>query len=186
VNARTILLLSGFLAMPLSGADSVRQPAWSLTTEERLAIRLDAAHMRQREIARSESQRGVKAAEPVVPRYETYVIDGCRDPELFLPTELFDALLLRLAQSDGAFASERDAIERISARYREAKRAKADPDELCRLRALALAMARAEFGAAAFDRFLYEAVAPSLSMSFRRSEDAAERLRDQEQGCRRH
>jgi len=185
VNARTILLLSGLLAMPLSGADSVRQPAWSLTTEERLAIRLDAAKMRQREIARSESQRSV-TAEPVVPRYETYVIDGCRDPELFLPTELFDALLLRLDQSDGAFASKRDALERISARYREAKRAKADPDELCRLRALALAMARAEFGAAAFDRFLYEAVAPSLSMSFRRSEDAAERLRDQEQGCRRH
>lgn len=172
-------------------AFTLSQPAWSWTPAQRLAVRFDPEAMREREIAYRNEQRTLKkgaclftpydGAEPVVPTYQTYVIDGCRDPELFLPTELFDMYLRHPPERD----PYSEQLRPIVARYRGAQDAHASPDELCRLRALALAMARGEVGAETFDRFLYETIAPHSIIAFPRSEGAA-RLLDRERGCRGH
>lgn len=191
---RTLLVLLSLAVTPLLAADP-QKPAWQWTIEERLASRFDPADMRAREIADGEKQRILKAHagmpvnfdEPIVPIYGRYVVDGCRNPAQFLPTELFDSLLLAVDPRIGRPIPDRitahlpakpsvfwPALERISARYVAAKKGGGkSPEELCHLRALSLAMARAEFGAEPFDRFLYEAVAPGLVRTFPRSASAS-------------
>ena len=180
MNRRWILCFLGLVAMPLCAADperAVRQPVWRWTTDERLALRLDVVDMRERNRAYGFPVPG------------KYVIQGSRDPALFFPTELFDAYLWRFIdpkgtgpRSDARFP----AMERIAARWIASYRNSGISDETCRQLALALAMARAEYGAEAFDRFLYETVAPHLTMVYERSSEEAARLRSQERGCRKH
>lgn len=180
MSCRWILCFLGLVAMPLCAADperAIRQPSWRWTMDERLALRLDTLDMREREPAYGHRIPG------------KYVIEGARDPQLFFPTELFDAYLWRFVDPRGVWPrpdARFPAIERIASRWIASYRKQPFSDETCRQLALALAMARAEYGADAFDRFLYETVAPQLTMTYERSSEEAARLRSHERGCREH
>lgn len=71
------------------------KPAWRWTLEERLAARFDPARMKAR--AAEAAVEREKAAKIFGERFDAadnqHSIDGRREPELFLPTELFETLL---------------------------------------------------------------------------------------------
>ena len=205
------------VAMAARGQDSPR-PAWQWTDEERLAKRYDPSSMRSRESAYVERSEGrvVAAGRDIV--------QGERDPELFLPFELYQSLLMQAfsplpeasevfrdgykERSGGAWFGDDfwqrleqsarlylDSIKAQRARAKEyqtahpGRRAEIDleADEFgkaaCRLRIQSLETVRATFGREAFDRFLYEAVAPSQFSSSVDSDVTADRLRYLAGGC---
>ena len=206
-------------------AQQPRQP-WEWTTEERIARRLDPAAIAERVRVHQgthpshagQSTLNTAAAAPA------FVIDGNRNPELFLPWEVMDELLEnasgdlravqpgRRAYRDAVEASGWDetifwpTLERLARNYAATKDAairfqmrtarRADTlsrseilerdrlnHEVCSSRAETLQAARARFGAAAFDRFLYTAVAPHMGMASMGATDART-LRWIEGGCR--
>lgn len=120
------------LAAPMVSAQSSsrpeeipgNKPAWQWTIEERLAKRFDPAEMKER--AEAENRRiqelvklGMLSAEAVssLPlQADTDSISGRETPELFLPTELFDALLNCAFPPDGRNQEEgRAGIEERAA-----------------------------------------------------------------------
>jgi hypothetical protein len=68
------------------------KPAWQWTDEERIAARVDRVRAQAR-VQAAQSAGDVQAASAVTGDGArlTDVIDGQRNPELFLPTELFEA-----------------------------------------------------------------------------------------------
>ena len=124
-----------------------------------------------------------------------YIVDGHRNPELFLPHELYDMLLsgltpdesLRLKQrafyqpflrklgyDDAAFWNALASIngEYLLVRFGDTQshfsstaNMQAATDARCRVRFNALEAARRLFGRAAFDRLLYTVVAPTAMKS---------------------
>lgn len=205
------------------------------TLEERLAVRFDPGDVKERRAAaRRDLMKGPallpEIAEartaPPDPNSETNHINGQRNPELFLPIEVFESLLMgafaedpqtsRLARStmqEGLMAAGLDpetfwqtleviAREPIRA-HRELyalamKMGKATPTDrkaiseqsgvivakLCGRQTAALAEARKRFGAKAFDRFLYRAVAPSMFKVMLSEDPEWEvQLRRKEGGC---
>jgi hypothetical protein len=71
------------------------KPAWQWTLEERLAVRFDSEGMKRRVAREAESAK--KTAARFGERFDIapgqHSIDGKSEPELFLPSELFDVLL---------------------------------------------------------------------------------------------
>ncbi|HJQ35680.1 MAG TPA: hypothetical protein VKB93_00945 [Thermoanaerobaculia bacterium] len=67
--------------------------AWEWTLEERLAKRLDVQQIRERDAAREENVGTPQWMRVPGAESPQYVIDGQRDPELFMPFELFVSLL---------------------------------------------------------------------------------------------
>lgn len=122
-------------------------------------------------------------------RAVVYTIDGTRNPELFLPTELFDALLSGLQPNAAKAVRQRafygKAIERLgydettfwsklesaSAPYLPIRfqtgnlAVGGQPDVKCHERFAALQAARRAFGPANFNQLLYEVVAPTMQFS---------------------
>jgi hypothetical protein len=187
-----------------------------------LADRFDPAKIREREIAyearfpqTSGSPRrargegaGTSGKQPVV-----YMIDGSRNPELFLPYELFDGLLAglnpneearhkqraylqesirRLAYDDEAFWA---LLESISAKYLPLRfgqkktlssvEANAIAATKCQERYDALEAARALFGRKKFDIVLYTVMAPVSQYSEATLDDDPGAMhRRAETGCR--
>jgi len=103
---------------------SAPKPPWQWTDDERLAVRFDPASMAERRSPAVLAQYGFKP--PAIPRAVsesskgaagpiTFVILGERNPELFMPFELFDFMM------DTAFHA--DAQERVSWRKMFAERA---------------------------------------------------------------
>lgn len=208
------LLMTGLLvAAAARGQDSPRPP-WKWTDEERIAKRYDPSSMRSRESA-------FFADTPSAGRD---VVQGAKNPELFLPWELYQSLLMRafspLPEASQVFRDvyqerfggawfgddfwqrlERtarpclDSIETqraLAEEYQTAhpgRRAEIDrqADEFskkdCRLRVQNLEAARATFGREAFDRFLYEAVAPSMFSASVDNFVSADHLRYLAGGC---
>ncbi|MEP7013376.1 MAG: hypothetical protein ABJC13_23900 [Acidobacteriota bacterium] len=195
--AAALLIVVPTLAGAAHGQDSPRPP-WKWTDEERIAKRYDPSSMHSREndyIAKTEGAAVAIGRD---------VVDGDKNPELFLPSEVYQGLLRRAFSSvpeasqvfrdgyqskSGGLRIDDDfwqRLERTARPYLDSTKAQlalvkeyqtAHPgrraeidrqaDERgitdCRLVIQNLEAARATFGREAFDRFLYEAVAPGMS-----------------------
>ena len=93
---------------------TARRP-WELTDDERLAARFDEQNIQER-IAASQAGR-VPGIHPQssTRRAPRFVIDGSRDPELFLKHELFDALLRAI--DSNASAKDRERLQAMYGRH---------------------------------------------------------------------
>ncbi|MEA2568635.1 MAG: hypothetical protein QOI24_636 [Acidobacteriota bacterium] len=121
--AFTLLMIS---TLPLIAADAVParpKPAWEWTLEERVAKRYDPASLRDRMTREATEPFGIMSVpqgtianpSPTATRYPSIII-GARDPELFMPWELFDDVV-RNAYGD-------DSAERVEIRAQIEQRAK--------------------------------------------------------------
>jgi hypothetical protein len=201
----TLLIL---ISVSSYAAQPERRP-WQLTSEERLARRFDPEHIRDRQAAyeaahpRSRPARFIPAGvEKADQRNVTvYRIDGRRNPDLFLPHELFDGLLTALVPDARRREQQRTAygpgiralgfneadfweqLEAIASDYVALKHSSPDSNEaaLCRARHDALRAARNSFGS--FDALLYSVIAPARQVSVATDTDDAARLIAAEKGC---
>jgi hypothetical protein len=179
-----IVLLGGSLLA--FAALAAARPPWLLTDGERIAARVDPRNVSERVRAHRDSAEGGVSA--------PYVIDGQRNPELFLPTELVAFLatqyfvdertrsaeragyapVLASLQTDAtAFWSDFDAaIAEYVTLVREPATG-AHPGEksrsACAARVAALNAMRTKYPR--FDEFLYTAVAPRRSIAYSQPED---------------
>ncbi len=206
-------------AQPSNRAGPAVKRAWEWDDGDRIVARLDKAAARERLRRHAQqwqsNRTGVGSA--AVPTEPFDVIDGSDEPHLFLPWELFDAMM-RMAFADDALTREAyrstkedqrqrlglpedmwERLESIAAAYRNDRRLerenafsslpKSSRDEeavrigelLCRDRYAALVEADRQFGPA-FKRFLYTAVASSLS-SLEILEPDAATLESVNRGC---
>jgi hypothetical protein len=186
---------------------------WRWTIEDRLADRFDPAAIRDRQDAYvlrlTPAQRRYMAPEPGESRSSEgarYIIDGSRNPELFLPSELIDGLLIsgfdadqtRRGLSRGLYRngilalglSEEEFWSLLSStaeRSRStARKSSTDEDVIqCRTLAATLDALRQRFGHERFDQFLYTTMAPhAVSSNVTNSVTATkEELRQKELGC---
>jgi hypothetical protein len=185
------------------------RPAWIWTTEERLAMRFDPVEAETRRSAYAAtlppritqaSRRPLRADEMVI------TIDGRRNPELFLPHELFDGLMTGFSPDPAIRDMQRgyygpgivssgfhedlfwSQLSSVAAQYLDYKygnsKSSRDASEGCRLADAALRAAREVFGSDQFDRLLYEVVAPLTWMSTVGSASDADELRRVAGGCR--
>src|SRR5262249_4435230 len=105
-------LLLGLCAVSVLGAPPTqdgggpkKKEAWEWTDEERIAARFDPAYVKAN--TRSGAERyGYPAAENV-PGHAVLVVDGSKNPEIFMPFELFTSLTQGL---DDDQPSYRDGI----------------------------------------------------------------------------
>ena len=220
--AATAMLMfasSALMAQRVPSERSERHPKypWEWTIDERLAERLDPARIRERDEAyyaahpqaramdtasrvRTEQSTAARPAAATV----VYRIDGSRNPELFLPTEVFDAILSGLGPDEALSARQRAyyqpaisglgydpdtfwaALKTLSADYLPIRFGRHTAGETqCRQRFDALAASRAWFGQTAFDRILYAVVAPTMVFSETTLDpDPINAHRRAEMGCR--
>jgi hypothetical protein len=197
-------------------APAEERHAWEWTLDERLNDRFDPTKIHQRELAvasrpvraASTSQADDGANRTASGRPFTYEIDGRRNPELFLPFELFDMLLFgltpdeshrtkqrlffrksihSLGYEDEMFGSSLASVsgDYLEIRNREDCNDKACSDARCTARYDALEAARQLFGEAKFNRILYTVVAPTMQQSTA-TLDSGHRvaLQREEMGCR--
>ncbi len=201
---RVALIL--LFAIPLFAQQ--KQP-WEWTTDERLADRFDPQKIHERQEAYVERFPQLRShpEPPLSPGETRYGIDGARNPELFLPHELFQFLLQafngdpeqqakqmryfapRLIKAGFDPQTFWPALQSVSSEYlalREiASHSSAESAEKCRARFAALDAARGMFGAERFDRMLYTAVAPGTALGAGSlSRDPAQQLRWEADGCR--
>jgi hypothetical protein len=134
-----------------------------------------------------------------------YSIDGRRNPELFLPHELFDALLSGLTPDETLRVLQRgyyrDSIQgldydadtfwarlaSVSGPYLAIrfKQGNTPYQAQCEARFEALQAARRLFGRPQFERLLYTVIAPTMQKSQTTLDgNLSSRLRDAERGCR--
>jgi hypothetical protein len=218
----TRLLVFGMLtcsATLLAGDDpdgDARKQAWEWTLEERLTNRFDPSNIQEREVAYQAAHydqlksAGLKSvATAAQPKGAlAYTIDGRRDPELFLPHELLDALTtgflpdlaLRAKQrgyyrsgvrehflDDDVFWSQLASVcsTYVSLKYdADSHTPRPTAEDLCRARHRALQSARDLFGHQRFDQFLYAVIAPAEQYAtMTSSPDPIGDLRRIEQGC---
>jgi hypothetical protein len=181
--------------------------SWEWTLEERLTERHDPSRIRERlaayERAHAEALRRSPDPDPPPAGHLTYVIDGRRNPELFLSHELFDALMSGLSADSTLRTKQRgyygrairafgfdDAtlwtqLESVAGPYLVARTSR-DSEAICPARYDALQAARALFGRERFDEFLYVVIAPSLQTAESASDPdfLMDSLRKAERGCR--
>lgn len=195
------------LIATLSDAGATGRRPWQWTVEERLAVRFDPEHIKARRLAQlADDPRAAtdgSATGTAGRRVTIYGIDGARNPELFLPHELFDGLLTGFTPDLELRARQRQSFARairafgyddaefwrrlevVSAEYVALKYGdgRADWTARCRARHAALQAARNTFGG--FDVFLYTVIAPSARKVVTSDVDDAARLRDETAGCAR-
>jgi hypothetical protein len=197
--------LVAVLSVITSAAQSTRlvpKAAWDWTIDERIAQRFDRDRIQERTLAYKPAVNNVRSDSMTAASDATdskaslsYVIDGGRNPELFLPHELYDMLLsgltpdesLRSKQQGFYRASLRklgyddtafwNALASVSGAYLpvrfgsqqssffSAKGGRVAVDARCSARFDALEAARRLFGHAEFDRVLYTVVAPTMMKS---------------------
>lgn len=205
-----------------SEAGRNKRPAWQWTLDERLAARFEPEGMKARaaEAVAGRQKAAAQFGETVDAPGDQHSIDGRREPELFLPTELFRSFVNSAFPEDGegqAYARRRFEpgaaalgfgsdfwirLEKAAApylrvrdaRYRRAMAALARSEEPenpadddlahCRTLAQSLAAAKAEFGAEALLRLLYQDVAPTLNITYNVDDETLGRLRSLEGGCK--
>lgn len=203
---RIFCFVALLLIATLSEAGSAGRRPWQWTVEERLALRFDPEHIKARRLAQqADDPRAAtdgSATGTAGRRVTIYGIDGARNPELFLPHELFDGLLTGFTPDLELRARQRQSFARairafgyddaefwrrlevVSAEYVALKYdGRADRTALCRARHAALQAARNTFGG--FDVFLYTVIAPSARKAVTSEVDDAARLRDEAVGCAR-
>jgi hypothetical protein len=206
-------VVGGVVIVPCS-VSAKAKPAWEWTLDERLAERFDPAKIQERDEAYV-SMYG--AAHPELRSKQTtprhtgthlqYGIDGRRNPELFLPHELFESLVrsftpdasrrtrtregfaagLRCAGFDpDSFwsALEPEVVPYLKWQDRQGGMSGSEVYEKCRARHDALEAARQLFGAARFDKMLYTVVAPIKQFSTGTTfPNPSEELRNEANGC---
>jgi hypothetical protein len=194
------------VATTLSAADQSRQP-WNWTTAQRVVDRYDSQHAADR---RAAFGPGLTESASNGPNARQFVLDGRRNPELFMPHELFDVLLTGVAPDARLRNKQRDSLdpalatlgytsdfwsslasaaaEYLSIRFPTTSPSSAANDadiRRCTARYEALQRARQTFGAATFDRLLYTVVAPTVTrVEVTTSADPAAALLRAERGCR--
>jgi hypothetical protein len=92
---------------------SSANPAWEWSDEERIRVRFDPASIRERAAAHAAtlpSYAHAQAQSAEAPGASQQVLDGSRDPGLFLPVELLDVLLQGLNPNPSFRAHARDAL----------------------------------------------------------------------------
>lgn len=177
---------------------STRVEPWKWTLEERIEVRFDPDSMRERSAAMEALNRAIRGDNPRTAEQSTtepppppiqQAIDGTRDPALFTPAEVFDALLFAFYDVPGARKDIREAVnrelpalyltpdefwnalEQIAGKYIDRNQemfhgrgltSRKEQNEFCAMRIDALSAARARFGDG-FDRLMYVAVAPKMS-----------------------
>lgn len=201
------------------------RPPWEWTLEERIRDRSDPVKAEKRVVAaRSARPSGMRIqATNAGTNLQGDVIDGRRDPELFLPIELFQIFVSGAFTEDATgravyregciqdssvqlppnFWSRIDeitvtyvttlnrarAINRQAGAAEEAERERLNRQSQeiqarqCQRLAENLESARRAFGRQFFDRFLYEAVAPTSGIALQRPNTPSEMLQF-ERGCR--
>ena len=177
---------------PLQAGSGTAPYKW--TVDQRLSVRFDPVDMEKRLRAMDKAQ---------APERGTCVVDGARNPELLLPSELFPQLLKTGFNPDpDARKLYRSRIEPVAIELGigpelwptlkevaagilpSASGKRPTWEELCRGHFEALTAARKAFGQKSFDRLLYEAVAPGLKISLAGAGPELEKqLRDMEDGC---
>lgn len=185
---------------------------WQWNDDERLTARFDAQAIAARNAAYMKSRSRATTLEHPVGQGLRYVIDGRRNPELFLRHELLDHLLRGLGSNEranqqyrepltpflvaaglnpGSFWTELSHVgqpylalaQRIDAQHRG--RTGAEEKAICAARVDMLAAAEKRFGRERFDRFLYTAIAPSIIHTESTTyPDALGRLRQEAGGCK--
>jgi hypothetical protein len=190
------------------------KPAWDWSLDERLAERFDRGSIHERALAyrpaRGEILSQAKAVVDDRPGNASpqfgYLIDGRRNPELFLPHELFDMLLSGLTPDESLRAKQRasyqaslrslgyddvafwNALASVSGEYLTIRFENSEEAfrQRCHARFEALQSARKLFGPAKFDRVLYTVIAPTAFTSATASHDTdfEAELRRNAQGCR--
>jgi hypothetical protein len=224
----TTLIVSAQTVPPEKQPPPARKPAWEWTLDERIAKRIDPVQIRERALASEKNlvERGGFKPEEVIP--VRFTVEGWRDPELFMPSELFHSILsgvwveremardtrkryrqqiLDAGWDENLFwqiveeasaeywktTNDRLALQQASSTQpltlaeRRALSIQAESLNVpgCRLRLEALWTVRQKLGAGKFDRFLYEAIAPKISISSNLPFGNEEwRLRYIESGCR--
>lgn len=191
------LLVAVLLSLPLL-AQSPEE--WDL--ERRLAERFDESRNAER-VAALVARFPNLAFKPEenAPGSRYYVVEGERNPELFLPHELFEGLIdkvdpgktppdvfgTNLSEAGFDAATFWPKLEQLSAGYRAVKYPiKTAAERVARCRALieALEQARAAFGKKEFDAFLYKAVARATRLTAATTvANPAAMLRREARGC---
>jgi hypothetical protein len=109
------------------GPGSSGKPAWEWSDEERIRVRFDPASIRDRAVAHEamlppyahaqvqsaeapQSSQHLQAHSAQAPRASQLILDGARDPGLFLPSELLDVLLEGLHPKATFRMHARDAL----------------------------------------------------------------------------
>jgi hypothetical protein len=188
------------------------RPAWEWTLDERLTERLDRGHNQERILAYRPATRAVHSQTLLAddridakPQFE-YIVDGHRNPELFLPHELFDMLLSGLNPDESMRTRQREyyrtalrslgyddtafwnALASVTGKYLTVRFVNGQHavNERCHMRFEALEAARNLFGQAKFERTLYTVIAPTAFYSAVSSDDVKPeaQLRRAERGCR--
>jgi hypothetical protein len=209
MKSRWIWLTFAFVTLALTALAASKRP-WEWTDDERIAQRFDPGAIEQRAMAYKASRPKTMVQTKTSGGGIRYIIDGQRNPELFLRHELFEDLLRGIDSSQKAHyqnslegdlrtagftpATFWKEIETGSRRYRALRdqvnapghvRVRSDHDELCAERAAALTQVRQRLGGTRFDAFLYTAIAPYLVHSQATTfPDAANRLRREAGGCK--
>ena len=121
---RVFWILLALAATAAAGEPKPAKPAWEWTDEERIAVRVDPASIRERERwHRADLDDGIRL--PIDPRptstTPTYVVNGRHTPELFMPWELLNVL----THSVGPRSRQSDR-QRFSAAIRKAGWEEAD------------------------------------------------------------
>lgn len=215
----------GLLALAFTvGATEPSKPkpkrAWEWTDDERAAARFDEAANRERVAAFQASQPNAssKASGPKTASQHSlparlFVIEGARNPELFMRHELLDALLRGFSENQAMAAQFRQSLDselrsagiadpqafwptleksvhayltlQRGINARGSGRSRQDEEALCRARYSALVASERAFGARRFDELLYTVIAPAQRHTQGTTfPDPASRLRREAGGCR--
>ena len=204
-RSKAVLIGIAFLASAALAQDA-RKPPWLWTPEERFRERFDAKSKQDR-MARQRSANTIRQVKDGF-----WPIDGDANPELFLPSELMNVFLSQQIAAREIYRQaiktagwDYDDFWRVmesnAADFLAASKQMGDlqrkshghgpeqPDwdrlgeQLCSARTRALAAGRQTFGAEAFDKFLYTAVAPHLVQWASDETDNATNLTRMEKGC---
>ena len=201
-----------FCAVSMFAAPQPGKQPWQWTDEERLAVRFDPHAMAERSAAYAASKtQSLSVGSPSSTHALKYVIDGRRNPELFMRHELVDDLLRGFAPEPQG-EQYRQAINRhlkmlgfdpsgfwvglaeashsylVSRREVDARghgRTGADENALCAARLGMLTAAEKRFGKERFDQFLYTAIGSfRIHTESTTYPDPAGRLRREAGGCK--
>lgn len=211
---KVALILAAAVFPVVAHAQNRATPAWEWNDAERISRRCDPRLAAERVAESKPESRSSGANVAAIPERTSRVldvIDGKKRPELFLPTELFEALverglldgwgegwekriraaglpddfLPRLRKDSELFIAdlqERRQLTRRTPEAAERDRLVALAPALCRDRADALQRATRTFGPD-LSRFMYVYVAP-LRTTFLEEPADPEALTSRERGCR--
>jgi hypothetical protein len=117
-TASLVLLLSlnatAQTTPPEKPATAPRKPAWEWTLDERIAKRLDPVSIRERTQARERDRvekdgftAEVLASVGLLATPVRFIVEGRRDPELLMPSELFGSIIEGVEEPDNRHGTRR-------------------------------------------------------------------------------